>query len=206
LFNYGDQFLDQIDPALELGRSFIRPEYQRTFAPLLLLWRGIGRYLAEHPQYRILFGPVSISSDYQSVSRELMVGWLERRASLEKWKHLVSSKRPFRPKSVPPEHWLPEIDDLSTVIEDIEPNQRGVPVLLRHYLKLGGKLLAFNTDPEFSDVLDGLIVVDLTHTDKKLLKRYLGQVETETFLNFHKPHLAKKTDPKASSPYATAGD
>jgi putative hemolysin len=71
LFNYSDRFLEQIDPALELGRSFIRPEYQRSFAPLLLLWKAIGRYVAEHPRYKTLFGPVSISNAYQSISREL---------------------------------------------------------------------------------------------------------------------------------------
>jgi len=26
---------------------------------------------------------------------------------------------------------------------------------LRHYLRLGGKLVGFNVDPQFADVLDG---------------------------------------------------
>lgn len=192
LFNYGEDFVKQIDPALELGRSFIRPEYQRAFSPLLLLWRGIGRYLSENPRYKVLFGPVTISNTYQSFSRELMVSWLERRAPFTKWKHLVASKQPVRAKSWPPEHWLPEIDDLSTVVDDIEPDRRGVPVLLRHYLKLGGRLLAFSVDSEFSNALDGLIVVDLTQTDRKLLERYLGRIEAEIFLDFHKPQLVKR--------------
>jgi putative hemolysin len=72
------------------------------------------------------------------------------------------------------------------VIGDIEPGQAGMPVLLRQYLKLGGKLLGFNVDPEFSDVLDGLIVVDLTKTEPRLLERYLGKAEAASFLNFHK--------------------
>lgn len=189
LFKYRNEFLEQIDPALELGRSFIRPEYQRSFAPLLLLWRGIGKYLAAHPQYKILFGAVSISGTYKPVSRELMVSWLERRASLETWKHLVASRCPFRRNSEVPENWLRDIDDLSGVIQDIDPKQRGVPVLLRQYLKLGGKLLAFNIDAKFSHALDGLIVVDLTQTDVKLLKRYLGGAEADAFLRFHKPGL-----------------
>jgi putative hemolysin len=189
LFNCSDQFLDQIDPALELGRSFIRPEYQRTFAPLLLLWKAIGRYLAEHPRYKILFGPVTISNAYQSISRELMVSWLERRASFATLKHLVSSKRPLHVKSNARDRWISGIDDLSKIIEDMEPNQRGVPVLLRQYLKLGGKLLSFNIDPEFSNALDGLIMVDLTQTDVKILERYLGRTEANAFLNFHRGNL-----------------
>jgi hypothetical protein len=46
------------------------------------------------------------------------------------------------------------------IFSDLEPSRVGIPVLLRQYLKLGGKLLGLNVDPEFLDALDGLIVVD----------------------------------------------
>ena len=46
------------------------------------------------------------------------------------------------------------------IVSDLEPSRAGIPVLLRQYLKLGGKLLGLNVDPEFLDALDGLIVVD----------------------------------------------
>jgi hypothetical protein len=70
-----------------------------------------------------------------------------------------------------------DVDDLSAVVSDVDPGQSGIPVLLRHYLRLGGRLVGFNVDPQFADVLDGLIVVDLTKTDPKLLDRYLGKAE-----------------------------
>jgi putative hemolysin len=187
LFKYGSEFLERIDPALELGRSFVRTEYQRTFAPLLLLWKGIGKYVAQNPRYKVLFGPVSISNQYQSVSRELMVSFLERHASLRGWAGLVSTRNAFRPsrRSVLPGAGF-DIEDLSAVVSDIEPTQTGVPVLLRQYLKLGGKLLGFNIDPKFSNALDGLILVDLTKTDPKLLERYLGKGEAARFLAFQR--------------------
>lgn len=56
---------------------------------------------------------------------------------------------------------------------------------LRHYLKLGGRLLGFNLDPDFSDVIDGLIVVDLTRTEPRLLERYLGKDEAAQFMRHH---------------------
>ena len=62
---------------LEMGRSFIRAEYQRSFTPLLLLWKGIGKFVVDHPWYRYLLGPVSISGAYQSVSVKLMVQFLQ---------------------------------------------------------------------------------------------------------------------------------
>jgi putative hemolysin len=189
LFEYGNAFVRRLGPALELGRSFVRPEYQKGFAPLLLLWKGIGRYIAENPRYKVLFGPVSISNSYQALSRDLMVSFLEREASLSDWIGLVSTRNPFRRRRSRSND-LPRqgfgIEDLSDVVSDLEPSRTGIPVLLRQYLKLGGKLLGFNVDPRFSNALDGLIVVDLTKTEPKLLDRYLGAAEARAFLDYQK--------------------
>lgn len=62
LFRYDERLLSRLPPALELGRSFVRKEYQKSYSALLLLWKGIGRFIARHPRYRILFGPVSVSA------------------------------------------------------------------------------------------------------------------------------------------------
>lgn len=196
LFRYGDPFLDRLGPALELGRSFVHLEYQKGFAPLLLLWKGIGAFVARNPQYKILFGPVSISNQYQAVSRELMVSFLEKYALLQGWAGLVRNRQApdggllkgaHRP--VFPDCGF-DIEDLSAVVGDIEQKQAGVPVLLRQYLRLGGKLLGFNVDPKFANALDGLILVELTKTEPKLLERYLGAREAVTFLEFQKGNYA----------------
>ena len=192
LFRYGDAFLDRLGPALELGRSFVRQEYQKSFAPLLLLWKGIGAFIARNPKYKILFGPVSISNQYHAVSRELMISFLEKYALLQDWTGLVRNRHGFRVRHLcgPNRPALPDagfdIEDLSSVVSDIEQKQTGVPILLRQYLRLGGKLLGFNVDPKFANALDGLILVDLTKTDPKLLERYLGKGEAQSFLEFQK--------------------
>ena len=187
LFQYSAAFLDKLGPAIELGRSFVRPQYQKSFSALLLLWKGIGKYVARNPRYKVLFGAVSISTQYQSISRRLIVSFLERHAGLKDWAGLVRVRNPFRSGSV---DQLPravlDIDDLANVVSDIEPSQPGVPILLRQYLKLGGKLLGFNVDPNFSGVLDGLILVDLTKTEPSLLERYLGTKEAAQFLAYQR--------------------
>jgi putative hemolysin len=187
LFHFGEQFLRELGPAIELGRSFVRPEYQRGFAPLLLLWKAIGAWIAAHPQYKTLFGPVSISAAYSAPARELMVSFLERHAAFAGLMRFVKAKNPLRRSdaAVVPEA-ARHIEHLSTAVADLESAEVGVPVLLRHYLKLGGKLLAFSVDPLFSDALDGLIVVDLTKTPPKLLERYLGKAESARFLQYQK--------------------
>ena len=195
LFAFENRFLEELGDALELGRSFIRVEYQKSYAPLLLLWKGIGGYVARNPRYRILFGPVSISNDYQPVSRQLMVHFFRRQGGVEDRARLVKARSPFRMRFFQHGNW--DIEDLSAMVADIETDQKGIPVLLRQYLKMGGELLAFNVDRSFSDSLDGLIVVDLTRTDPKMLVRYMGTDNSARFLEYHR--LPRPTLP-ASAP------
>ena len=68
-------------------------------------------------------------------------------------------------------------------VDELDDAVGGIPVLLRQYLKLGGKLIGFNVDKAFSDVLDGMIVVDLRKTDRKLLDRYFTREGAEKILS-----------------------
>lgn len=189
LFRYRARLLAEINPAIELGRSFVRPECQRNHTPLLLLWRGIGRFVAQHPDYRILFGPVSISNNYQSVSRRLLVEFLRDNAFAKELARLVRPRRPFPARNRRESLYCPgmKLDDLSELMGQYEHGHSnpGIPILLRLYLKLGGRLLGFNIDPAFRDALDGLIMVDLCQTNTKILQRYMGKEATRTFLEHH---------------------
>ncbi|MHB8844212.1 MAG: lysophospholipid acyltransferase family protein [Nitrospirota bacterium] len=191
LFRYRQDLIERMGPALELGRSFIRREYQRSYAPLLLLWKGIGRYIVRHPRYRTLFGPVSISRDYRDLSRRIMVSYLKAHCYRNDLAGLVRPRtglrdRPLRGLDTDTAMTVMgrDIDALSSLIAEIEPDGKGVPVLLRQYLKLNGGVAGFNIDREFGNVLDALIIVDLTKTDPKVLPRYLGKDGAESFLAF----------------------
>jgi putative hemolysin len=183
LFRYGPGFIASLGPAVELGRSFVRQEYQREFPPLLLLWRGIGKIVAANPQRRCLFGPVSVSNRYQPLSRSLILRFAETCARGCNWTGLVQGRRPPRAGEAP--NLCRTIEELSDVISEVEPDRSGVPVLLRHYLRLGGQLLGFSVDREFSEVLDGFILVDLARTEPRLLERYLGKDSARRFLRVH---------------------
>lgn len=82
-----------------------------------------------------------------------------------------------------------ELGEMATLISYIEAEQRGIPVLLRQYLQLGGKLLGFNQDSHFGDVVDGPVLVDLTQTDPWVLERYMGKPGTTTFLTHQRQPL-----------------
>ena len=191
LFRYDKLLFQKLGPALELGRSFVRPEYQRQYAPLLLLWKGIARLIAMRPEIPILFGAVSISNDYNQASREMIYRFFQSRMQDETLAGLIEPRRPFRPGLV--HRWdcramcraLRDLDELSQPITDVEADGKGLPVLLRQYAKIGGKLLGFNVDRKFSNVLDGLVVVDLRQTDPSVLERYMGREAARAFRSIH---------------------
>jgi putative hemolysin len=196
LFHYGKRLLEQISPALELGRSFVRCEYQKSYQPLMLLWKGIGSFVARRLQYKMLFGPVSINSEYNAVSRRLMVAFLQENLHRTDLARFVKARNPMRKhrvkgrdlKSAIP--LLQDIQDLSEMVSEIEGDQKGVPILIRQYVKLGGKFLGFSIDYDFSSVLDALILVDLTQTEQRILARYMGEKGAESFLAYHNDRLA----------------
>jgi putative hemolysin len=183
LFNFGRRFLDQLGPALELGRSFVRPEYQREFSPLKVLWEGIGRFVALHPRYRRLFGPVSISATYTSASRDLITDALQHQSLRSGLAAFVRARRPYTTATSDDDSPIAgRLEDVHKLVGDLEGKGGGLPVLLRQYLKLNARVVALSRDPNFADVLDALLVVDLDHVDRPVLDRYLGRAAADEFL------------------------
>jgi putative hemolysin len=190
LFEFRDPLMRALQPALELGRSFVIPEYQKSFAALMLLWKGIAEYLVRHPRYRLLFGAVSISNDYALLSKAMLIEYLRHHNYETRLAKYVRPHRPFRRRHdlrllAAELKGLGDIEALSALVSDVEPDGKGVPILLRQYLKLGGRLLGFNVDPAFSNSIDCLIMVDLLQTDARVLNKYMGREHAEVFLAFH---------------------
>jgi len=196
LFKLAPTFFHRLGPALEMGRSFVCPEYQKSYTPLLLLWKGIAAYVLNFPKYKTLFGPVSITNDYSNISRQLMASFFESRNPEKELASLVTPRIPFRyaawvralTQSMPDDE-----TELVSLLGDIDAD-KGLPVLIRQYLKLGGSILRFNLDPAFSNALDGLIIVNLLKTDKRQLERYMGKQGVEDFFAYHHPQSQECSD------------
>lgn len=207
LFKVTAELFEKISPALEMGRSFIVSEYQKKRSTLAILWRGIGEYLSRHPRYKTLYGPVSISTEYNSISKDLIVQFLRERKTSGELSKLVKAKKPpkIRLKSAERQALLEgaqDIDHISALVSEIEIDNKGIPTLLKHYLKLDGELLAFNIDSSFGSCIDGLIMVNLLKTDPKLLKSYMGAEQTVSYRAFHgldTPELSARKDCESPS-------
>ena len=190
LFHYQPAVFERIGPALELGRSFICREYQKQYQPLLLLWKGILQYVQRRPECAVLFGAVSISNEYQPLSQSLIVDFLDGHLASQ-LSTAIRPRRGFRRKAPVPRNvrqlsrLLPTVEELSSSIQDLEADHKGLPVLIRQYLKVGGQLLSFNVDPKFSNVLDVLVMADLRTASGPMLERCLGSAGSAVFRAWH---------------------
>jgi putative hemolysin len=176
LFKIKEQFTPVLRKSLELGRSFIRKEYQQKPLPLFLLWKGILKYLIDNPRYRYLIGPVSISNSFSKFSKSLIVDYINRNHFDEELAQYVRPRKKFRVdfSSIDTDLLMSGEDSfkgLDNLISEVETRSMKVPVLLRQYISLNAKIICFNIDPKFADCLDGFLVLDLQKVPQDILEK-----------------------------------
>jgi putative hemolysin len=176
LFEFSSRGIARINPGLELGRSFVRPEFQKSHRPLMLLWKGICRFVAHNPRYAVWLGAVSISQRYGPTQRERIVRYMRAHHALAGAQDLVRARRPWR-AGVGGQGNGGRNDG-----DEMPP---AMPVLLRQYLKMGGKLLDVSVDPHFGNCLDALLMFDLRAASRRLLDFYMGPRRRREFLAYH---------------------
>jgi putative hemolysin len=176
LFKIKTQFTPVLKKSIELGRSWIRKEYQQKPLPLFLLWKGILKYLIDNPRYRYLVGPVSISNNFSKFSKSLIVDYVNRNHFDHELAQYIKPRKRFKVDlaSFDPDVLMAGEDNfkgLDNMISEIETRGVKVPVLLRQYIALNAKIICFNIDPKFADCLDGFLVLDLQQVPQDILDK-----------------------------------
>ncbi|MGU3413114.1 lysophospholipid acyltransferase family protein [Enterobacteriaceae bacterium C34A] len=177
LFHYDEKMDEVLQQGIELGRSFIQPRYWGRRG-LDYLWSGIGAYLARYPQYRYLFGPVSISGGLPPAARDLLVAFY--RLWFPATHPLAVSRSPY-PASLP--DVLAQFggkdytDDLTSLKSLLNNLGCAIPPLYKQYSELcepgGVQFIDFGSDPAFNHCIDGLVLVDLSYLKASRYQRYI---------------------------------
>jgi len=176
LFKLKEQFTPVLKKSLELGRSWIRKEYQTKPLPLFLLWKGILKFVIDNPRYRYLIGPVSISNSFSQFSKSLIVDYINRNHFDHEMAQYVKPRKKFKVnfENIDTDLLLSAGDSfkgLDNLISEVETHNMKVPVLLRQYLALNAHIISFNIDPKFADCLDGFLVLDLEKVPQDILEK-----------------------------------
>lgn len=178
LFHYNQDMMPILAQGIELGRSFIQPTYWGKRG-LDYLWLGIGAYLAKYPQYRYLFGPVSISGSMPVAARDLLIAFYRLYFSSEL--AMAQSRKPY-PASLPQvlaqfdgNNYQEDLVKLKSLLSNIGCS---IPTLYKQYTELcepgGVQFIDFGTDPAFNDCIDGLVLVDLSRLKPQRYQRYIA--------------------------------
>ncbi len=193
LFKMRKEMLPVLYESIELGRSFIVEEYQRKPLPLFMLWKGILYFLIKNPEYRYLIGPVTISGRYSDVSKELIMKFIVRNHWDAELANHISPRSKYRVATNDPDVDVmieaagASIAALDKLIGDIEPSSDKLPILLKKYISLNGRIVGFNIDPKFNMCLDGLLVLDLFDVPMSTIESLSKEINDETILNRFSP-------------------
>lgn len=187
IFNFRKPFIDMLPHSLELGRAAIGVEYQRSYAPLMLMWRGVMDILRRDKSIKYLIGPVTIPQSFSALSRHVLKRFIEQKLSHPDLTHAAVPHREFNAK-IPPQVDVQEllgncqtIADISCVVEALEHGQRKLPVLYRQYSNIGLKYVATGEWPELDNAMASLAVLDLSQARRDFIARYLGKENVEGF-------------------------
>lgn len=184
-FNLDQNFFNKMEDAVELGRSFVRKEEQSQWI-LFFLWKGLAQFFHDNPNYKHMFGSVSVSNDYSDVSRQLIAKFfLKNNGPTEDLKGLVRSEIPFEMSDSEAVDLilnnLQTSEELAKLVGDIEEDNKQLPVLVYRYAQLGAKYLDFAVDPDFANTLDGFIVVKIGDIPQDQIKKYLSESQISHF-------------------------
>lgn len=180
-FNLTQEFFDRLGDSVELGRSFVRKEEQSQWI-LFFLWKGIAKFLHDNPNYKYLFGSVSISNDYSERSRVLMARYFYNSSEdTDRLRDIVKAEIPFDYEcNLTAEEVNLVLDNINGVsglaklIADLEEDHKQIPVLVYRYFELGAKYISFAVDPDFGNTLDGFITVKIKDMPREQMKKYLS--------------------------------
>ena len=185
LFEVGERMSPYLGQGLELGRSFVQPKYWGKRS-LEYLWIGIGAFLKKNPNYRYMFGAVSVSGQLPRSARDLLVYFY--RLYFQKEQGVVKSRHPykFEQKAIEQlaitfsgENYKKDFQHLKSSLANMGVS---VPTLFKQYTELtevgGTQFFDFGCDPNFANAIDGMVMVDLNMVKEKKRNRYMGSPHT----------------------------
>jgi putative hemolysin len=202
LFKIKDDLQYMLKQTMELGRSFVVKEYQKKPMPLFMLWKGILYFTLKNPEYRYLMGPVSVSDDYSTTSKEMIIKFIMAHHFDWKLARSITPRNSYKFKTVDQnlnvimQTMDNDINSLDKFIGDVDELNSGLPVLLKKYIKLNAKIIGFNVDPKFNNCLDGLIALDLCDIPANTIESLSKEANDGSILQQFYSNRQKRDDAK----------
>lgn len=185
LFEFSDKFnRDYLSKSIELGRSFVQPEYQPTINlkkglySLDNLWDGLGAMIIDHPDVDYFFGKMTMYPDYDRTARDIILYFLK--TYFPDKEHLMTPRFPLRTET--PEEYIKALFDgndyhenYKILIHQIRQHSENIPPLVNAYMNLSPTMITFGTslNHEFGEVEETGIMINIGDIYPKKKDRHL---------------------------------
>ncbi len=185
LFSYSEYFTNQMLPyTIELGRSFVRPEFQSTAearkAIFVLdnLWDGLGSLIVRFPETQYFFGQVSIYKDYNRLARDLVLYFLS--IYYPDKETLINAKLPLafnHPIEVLATfiRGNDKTEDYKRLSKEVRTLGEVIPPLINSYMNISPSMKTFGTvdNPYFFNMEDTGIMITIKDIFSEKKDRHL---------------------------------
>ncbi|AXG73822.1 GNAT family N-acetyltransferase [Flavobacterium arcticum] len=185
LFRFEPELYDMLSKSIEMGRAFIIKDYQLKPMPLFLLWKGIVHITLRYPEHKFLIGGVSISNQFSDFSKSLMIEFMKSHYYDPYIAQYVHPKKEYKVKLKDADKDFvfneteSDVNKFDKIIEEVEPGNLRLPVLIKKYIKQNAKVIAFNVDPLFNNSVDGLMYIRIADLPESTVKPVMEEFQAE---------------------------
>lgn len=185
LFRFEPELYDMMSKSIEMGRAFIVKGYQQKPMPLFLLWKGIVHTTLRYPEHKFLIGGVSISNQFSQFSKSLMIEFMKSHYYDPYVAQYVHPKKEYKVKLKDADKDFvfneaeADLNKFDKIIEEVEPGNLRLPVLIKKYIKQNARVIAFNVDPLFNNAVDGLMYIRIADLPESTVKPVMEEFQAE---------------------------
>lgn len=185
LFRFEPELHDMMHKSIEMGRAFIVKEYQQKPMPLFLLWKGIIHTTLRYPEHKYLLGGVSISNQFSDFSKSLMIEFMKSNYYDPYIAQYIHPKKAYKVKLKDADKDFifdeaeSDLNKFDKIIDELEPGNLRLPVLIKKYIKQNARVVAFNVDPLFNNAVDGLMYIRIADIPESTMKPVIEEFQIE---------------------------
>ncbi len=186
LFNYSDKFLrDYLPYTIELGRSFVQPNYQPTnnirkgMYSLDNIWDGLGAVIKQNPEAKYYFGKITMYPEFNREARDLILCFMQKYFGDSE--RLVTPKEPLQLETDPKKldaafHHNVYEKDYKVLIQKVRGLGESIPPLVNAYMNLSSTMKFFGTaiNDEFGQVEESGILITIGDIYGMKIERHLS--------------------------------
>lgn len=191
-FRFSDKFRQEILPyTIELGRSFVQPNYQRTCDAKSLfamdnLWDGLGALVVENPETKYFFGKVTMYGHYNKEARSILIYFLQK--YFPDNEHLVE---PIYLVEIPIDYELMEQifvgatyqENYKILAQELRKRDEFIPPMINSYMSLSPSMKVFSTvfNPDFGEVEETGILIKIQDIYPEKIERHTRGLLAKVF-------------------------